>query len=100
MVEAADLLVGGPNVIAWLILGGIAGTVAGRVLYGRAFGFIGNIILGLIGAWVGGTIVDFVDPKNDGYRFWGSLIIAILGSFIVTWLWGLITHKQRTTKRA
>lgn len=100
MVEAADLLVGGPNVIAWLILGGIAGTVAGRVQYGRAFGFIGNIILGLIGAWVGGTIVDFVDPKNDGYRFWGSLIIAILGSFIVTWLWGLITHKQRTTKRA
>jgi uncharacterized membrane protein YeaQ/YmgE (transglycosylase-associated protein family) len=100
MVEATALLVGGPNVIAWLILGGIAGTVAGRVLFGRAFGFIGNIILGLIGAWVGGTIVDLVDPTNDGFRFWGSLVIAVLGSFIVTFLWGLITHKQRTVKRA
>ena len=43
VIAAKALLVGGPNVLAWLILGGLAGTIAGRLLYGRAFGFIGNI---------------------------------------------------------
>ncbi len=97
-IAATSLLVGGPNVLAWLILGGLAGTIAGRILYGRAFGFIGNIILGLIGAWLGGEIADRILP-NDGFHFLGSLLIAILGSLVVTWIWGAITHKQRTTAR-
>jgi uncharacterized membrane protein YeaQ/YmgE (transglycosylase-associated protein family) len=94
VVAASNLLVGGPNVLAWLILGGLAGTIAGRLLFGRAFGFIGNIILGLIGAWLGGTVANLILPNNE-FHFWGSLLIAILGSLVVTWLWGTITHKQR-----
>lgn len=98
-LAAIKLLVGGPNVLAWLILGGIAGTVAGRILYGRAFGFIGNIILGLIGAWIGGQVADLIFPEGNGFRFWGSLVIAILGSLVTTWLWGTLTHKQRRGSR-
>jgi uncharacterized membrane protein YeaQ/YmgE (transglycosylase-associated protein family) len=93
-IAAANLLVGGPNLIAWLILGGLAGTIAGRLLYGRAFGFIGNIILGLIGAWLGGEVANYFFPS--GFRFWGSLIVAILGSLVVVAIWGAVTHKQRT----
>jgi uncharacterized membrane protein YeaQ/YmgE (transglycosylase-associated protein family) len=94
VVAANNLLVGGPNVLAWLILGGLAGTIAGRLLYGRAFGFIGNIILGLIGAWLGGEVASLLIPS--GFRFWGSLIVAILGSIVVTFIWGTITRKQRS----
>jgi uncharacterized membrane protein YeaQ/YmgE (transglycosylase-associated protein family) len=97
IVAASNLLVGGPNVVAWLILGGLAGTIAGRLLYGRAFGFIGNIILGLIGALVGGEVSQLFFP--NGFRFWGSLIIATLGSFVVVWIWGTITNKQSTRAR-
>jgi len=93
-IATSTLLVGGPNVLAWLVLGGLAGTIAGRLLFGRAFGFIGNIILGLIGAWLGGEVANFVLP-NNGFHFWGSLIVAILGSLVVTWIWGTLTHKQR-----
>ena len=92
LVAASNLLVGGPNVLAWLILGGLAGTIAGRVLYGRAFGFIGNIILGLIGAWLGGELADLF--IHGGFRFWGSLIVAILGSLVVTGVWGTVTGKK------
>ena len=99
IIAATMLLVGGPNVLAWLILGGLAGTIAGRVLYGRAFGFIGNIILGLLGAFLGGEIAGFLFPASNGFHFWGSLIVAILGSLVVTWAWGRLTHKQRTTAR-
>ena len=90
---AVNLLGGGGNIIAWLILGGIAGTVAGRLLYGRAFGFVGNIILGLIGAFVGGELADIF--INGSLQLWGSLLVAILGSIIVVWVWGTVTHKQR-----
>jgi uncharacterized membrane protein YeaQ/YmgE (transglycosylase-associated protein family) len=99
VIAASNLLVGGPNVLAWLILGGLAGTIAGRILYGRAFGFVGNIILGLIGAWIGGEIARIVLP-NSGFRFWGSLLIAVLGSLVVTFIWGTITGKRRSAKRA
>jgi uncharacterized membrane protein YeaQ/YmgE (transglycosylase-associated protein family) len=94
VIAASSLLVGGPNVLAWLILGGLAGTIAGRLLYGRAFGFIGNIILGLIGAWIGGEVANLIFP-NGGFRFWGSLVVAVLGSLVTTFIWGSITGKQR-----
>jgi uncharacterized membrane protein YeaQ/YmgE (transglycosylase-associated protein family) len=96
-IAATNLLVGGPNVVAWLILGGLAGTIAGRLIYGRAFGFIGNIILGLIGAILGGEIASLFFP--NGFRFWGSLIVATLGSLVVVWVWGTITNKQSTRRR-
>ncbi len=87
------LLVGGPNLIAWIVLGGLAGTIAGRLLYGRAFGFAGNIILGIIGAIVGGEILSYF--VQGGFQFWGSLLVALLGSLLVVWIWGSITGKRR-----
>ncbi len=96
IIAASNLLVGGPNVVAWIVLGGLAGTIAGRLLYGRAFGFIGNIILGLIGAFIGGEVSRLVFP--NGFRFWGSLVVATLGALVVVWLWGTITNKQSTRR--
>ncbi len=97
LVVASNLLVGGPNVLAWLILGGLAGTIAGRLLYGRAFGFVGNIILGLIGAWLGGELASLF--IHNGFRFWGSLLVAIVGSLIVTAVWGAVTGKRLRSSR-
>ena len=95
MLTLADviLLSGGPNLLAWIVLGGLSGTIAGRLLYGRAFGFLGNIILGVIGAIVGGELVSIF--TSGSFTFWGSLIIAILGSLLVVWVWGRLTGKQR-----
>lgn len=96
LAGSINLLAGGPTIIGWIVLGGLAGTVAGRTLYGRAFGFLGNIILGIIGGLVGGEVLGlFVDSKQSFY-FWGSLLIAILGSFLVVWIWGTITGKKRS----
>ena len=100
MMTLADvtLLAGGQNWLAWIVLGGIAGTVAGRILYGRAFGFFGNIILGIIGAFVGGVLLSFV-AQNTSAFFLESLLVAILGSFLVMWAWGSITGKKRISRR-
>jgi uncharacterized membrane protein YeaQ/YmgE (transglycosylase-associated protein family) len=65
--------------ISYLIIGLLAGAIAGRLVQGRGFGLIGNIIVGVIGALVGGYLFSlFGLPAGQG--FLGSLITATVGS--------------------
>jgi uncharacterized membrane protein YeaQ/YmgE (transglycosylase-associated protein family) len=82
--------------IAYIILGLIAGAIAKAILPGRqGGGWIATLILGVIGAAVGGWIGNVVfDVDMD--RFWSlsSWILAIVGSIIVLLIWGLITGRK------
>jgi uncharacterized membrane protein YeaQ/YmgE (transglycosylase-associated protein family) len=89
-----NLLAGGPNIIAWIILGGLAGWITGRVM-GGGYGFIGDIILGLIGALVGGFVTSLFITGD--FNFIGSLIIAVLGSVVVVAIWRALTGAARRT---
>src|SRR5207249_189401 len=68
------------GIIAWLVVGLIAGALAGSVMRGGGFGIIGDIIVGLIGALVGGWIVSLFDTGVAG--FWGSIFVAFLGACV------------------
>jgi len=69
------------SLIAWLIVGLIAGWIAGTVTRGRGFGCIVNIILGLVGAVIGGWI--FTKLGIPTWGFWGSLAAAIVGAVVL-----------------
>lgn len=75
------------QLIVWLIIGGLAGAVAGFIVKGRkrGFGLIGNIIIGLIGALIGGVVFDFFSINVAGnIQFTANdLIAAIVGSLIL-----------------
>jgi uncharacterized membrane protein YeaQ/YmgE (transglycosylase-associated protein family) len=77
---AAALNPGG--IIAWIVIGLIAGWLAGVIMPGKGYGLIGDLILGLVGALVGGFIVGLFVP-NETFGFWGSLIIALIGACIL-----------------
>ncbi|HEY6129743.1 MAG TPA: GlsB/YeaQ/YmgE family stress response membrane protein [Candidatus Acidoferrum sp.] len=71
------------GIIAWLVLGLIAGWLAGKIARGRGFGCITDIILGLIGSVVGGwvfTKLGIVSPTNS---FLFSLAAATVGAVIL-----------------
>jgi uncharacterized membrane protein YeaQ/YmgE (transglycosylase-associated protein family) len=71
------------SLIGWLILGLIAGWLAGKIARGRGFGCITDIILGLIGGVLGGWIfmkLGIVGPANS---FLYSLAAATLGAVII-----------------
>jgi uncharacterized membrane protein YeaQ/YmgE (transglycosylase-associated protein family) len=69
------------NVIAWLAVGLLAGAIAGRVTRGRGYGCIGDILLGLAGAFVGGLVVS---PFIHGTaHFLGTLAVALIGAVAV-----------------
>jgi uncharacterized membrane protein YeaQ/YmgE (transglycosylase-associated protein family) len=66
---------------AWIIVGLLAGWLAGKVTRGRGFGCIVNILLGLIGAVIGGWIFTRVGVSALG--FFGSLAAATVGAILL-----------------
>src|SRR5271168_4939929 len=67
--------------IGWIIIGLLAGWIAGHLTRGRGFGCIVDIIVGLIGAVVGGWI--FTKLGIVAWGFWGSLAAATLGAVVL-----------------
>ena len=69
------------GLIGWLIIGLLAGWIAGHLTRGRGFGCVVDIILGLIGAVIGGWI--FTKLGIALWGFWGSLAAATVGAVIL-----------------
>jgi uncharacterized membrane protein YeaQ/YmgE (transglycosylase-associated protein family) len=94
LVLAATMNPGG--IIAWLIIGLVAGALAGFLVKGSGFGIIGDIIVGLIGAFVGGLLMNLLVPDaNTG--FWGSLIVALIGACILIFILRLFSRGRGRT---
>ncbi|OEH86905.1 transglycosylase [Desulfuribacillus stibiiarsenatis] len=72
------------NFIWFLIIGLIAGWAGGQIMRGRGFGIGGNIIVGIIGAFIGGFVLDLIGYTT--YGLIGSLIMAIVGAVILLFI--------------
>ena len=79
--------------VSWLLLGLIAGWLAGKIARGRGFGCITDILLGLIGSYLGGWI--FVKLGIFGGGFLYSLAAATLGAVILVSIAHLFTGSSR-----
>ena len=79
---------GTSSLLVFLLVGAIAGWLAGQIMKGRGFGIIGNIIVGIIGAFVGGWLQSrFNLPLGSGFT--GSIVTAVLGAVVVLFVVGL-----------
>ena len=77
------------TLIIWLVIGAIAGWLAGQIMTGFGFGLVGNIILGIIGAVVAGWLFPNFFPAIGG-PFIGAIINALIGAVIVLFVIGLL----------
>lgn len=68
----------------FLIIGVVAGWLAGKVMRGRGFGLIGDLVVGILGAFVGGFLFKFLGIA--AYGFVGSLVTATVGAMILLWI--------------
>jgi uncharacterized membrane protein YeaQ/YmgE (transglycosylase-associated protein family) len=78
-VLAAILNPGG--IVAWIVVGLIAGLLASAVMRG-GYGFFGDIIVGIVGAFLGGLVMDVLAP-DASFGFWGSVVVAFIGACIL-----------------
>ncbi len=75
--------------IVWLIVGGVAGWLAGLIVRGYGFGIIGNIIVGIVGALIAGWLLPRLGIVIGGGML-GEIINAIIGAILLLLIIGLI----------
>ena len=71
------------GIIAWLILGLIAGFIASKIVNHTGSGLVMDIVLGVIGAFVGGMIMHFFGHAGVTGLNIPSLIVAVIGALVV-----------------
>ncbi len=84
------------SILSWIIVGLIAGWLAGQVMRGSGYGVVGDIIIGIIGGLIGGFLasallgVDAMSGINIV-----SIIVAFIGAVILVWILRLVAHPTR-----
>jgi len=85
------------GIISWLVLGAIAGYLAGFLVKGdEGLGVIGHIVLGIVGALVGGFLASVLfntDPINGALDI-SSIIVATIGAVIAVVVVGMVTGRR------
>ncbi len=77
------------GVIAWIIIGLVAGWLANLILGGRGGGLLFNLAVGLVGAIVGGFLFEKLNVHVIP-DFWGNLITATVGAIVFLLIWRAI----------
>jgi uncharacterized membrane protein YeaQ/YmgE (transglycosylase-associated protein family) len=76
-------------IIIFLIVGAVAGWLAGQIVQGVGFGLIGNIVVGIVGAFIAGLILPQIGILIGGGII-GSIINATIGAVILLFVIGLV----------
>ena len=79
------------NLVIFLLIGAAAGWVAGRIMEGGSFGLLGNVIVGVIGSFLGRYLGGMVGIDAEGGIF-TTLLTAIVGAVILLFIVGLIKN--------
>mgnify|MGYP000651598811 CR=1 FL=1 len=70
------------SLIVMLIVGALAGWLAGKIMKGRGFGVLGNIVVGIVGAFLAGLIFPVLGFSVGG-GFWSALVHSTIGAVIL-----------------
>jgi uncharacterized membrane protein YeaQ/YmgE (transglycosylase-associated protein family) len=85
----------GHGILAWIVIGVIAGWLTGKIMKGSGFGFLMDMVVGLVGAVIGGFIsshLGFGGVSQHGLI--GSIIIATIGAVLLTFVLRLVSGNR------
>ncbi len=82
------------SILAWLLLGLVAGFLASVVMKGGGYGIVGDIIVGIIGAFIGGFVFSLLGGSGaTGFNIW-SVFVAFVGACILIALLRLLSGRR------
>jgi uncharacterized membrane protein YeaQ/YmgE (transglycosylase-associated protein family) len=87
------------SILAWIVLGLVAGWLAGTLMRGGGYGIVGDIVLGILGAIVGGWLTGVLLGRDlmTGFNI-ESLIVAVLGAVVLIGISRLFTGGRARTR--
>ncbi|WP_080797395.1 GlsB/YeaQ/YmgE family stress response membrane protein [Arabiibacter massiliensis] len=81
------------SIIVWIVIGGLAGWIAGMIMKEQG-SLVKNIVVGIVGALVGGFIMSFFGAAGfTGFNLW-SFVVALIGSVVLLAVINLFTGKK------
>ncbi len=78
--------------IVWIVIGGLAGALADRLIQGDRLGILGNIAIGIVGGLVGGMLMGFLGIDGGGI-IW-TFVVSFLGAALLLWLFNALTGSR------
>jgi uncharacterized membrane protein YeaQ/YmgE (transglycosylase-associated protein family) len=81
------------NLLLWLIVGGVAGFLASKVLSGKGMGLLMDIVVGLVGAFIGGYLAGLAGLSTGGLL--EEIIVAFVGAFLLLVVARLVFARRR-----
>ncbi len=80
-----------PELLIFLLVGLVAGWLAGQIMKGKGFGLIGNLIVGVVGTFIGGWVFGALKiTALAGLGIFGQIIAAVIGAIILLWIIGMV----------
>ena len=80
------------TLVVWIVIGGIAGLLADAVVTSKRLGLLEAIVVGILGAFLGGWlfgVLDVIPPAN----IIGTLLTAFVGSIVLLFLWSALSRR-------
>ncbi|HEX3917005.1 MAG TPA: GlsB/YeaQ/YmgE family stress response membrane protein [Caulobacteraceae bacterium] len=82
------------GIIAWLVLGLIAGFIASKIVNHTGSGIIMDIVLGVVGAFAGGFLFSMFGATGvTGFNIY-SMIVAVIGAIVVLWIYHALIGRR------
>jgi uncharacterized membrane protein YeaQ/YmgE (transglycosylase-associated protein family) len=87
------------SILGWIVLGLVAGWLAGQFMRGGGYGIIGDIVLGILGALVGGWLTSALLGRDmvNGFNI-ESLIVAVIGAIVLIAISRLFTGRRASNR--
>ncbi|HLZ01693.1 MAG TPA: GlsB/YeaQ/YmgE family stress response membrane protein [Bradyrhizobium sp.] len=82
------------SIIGWIVLGLIAGFIASQIVNRTGAGVLMDIVLGIVGALVGGFLFNAVGSVGiTGFNIW-SMFVAVIGAIVVLWIYHALSGRR------
>jgi uncharacterized membrane protein YeaQ/YmgE (transglycosylase-associated protein family) len=82
------------GIVVWIIVGAIAGFLASKVLSGKGMGLLWDIVVGILGAFLGGWLAGVIGhPVANGTFTLGGVVAAFVGAVILLVVFRALTHR-------
>lgn len=82
------------GVIMWILVGLISGWLAGVLMKGGGYGIIGDLIVGLVGSFVGGILFGLIASDAGTTGFLGSIVVSVIGACVFIFILRMISGRR------